>query len=114
VTQKELRAKWCEALRSGEYEQAKGRLRRGGGYCCLGVACDIAQKLVGMEWCEVPGGIQFGGSLHTWPQKVEDAFGGTGHASLVLSMMNDDGTSFNAIADAIEQRADELFVKETA
>ena len=38
--------KWNEALRSGEYEQARGRLRDTSlgiiGYCCLGVAAKIA------------------------------------------------------------------------
>ena len=30
-----------DALRSGEYEQARGELRYDDKYCCLGVACDI-------------------------------------------------------------------------
>ena len=37
-----LRKRWVAALRSGEYEQGKERLRSGGDeYCCLGVLCDI-------------------------------------------------------------------------
>jgi hypothetical protein len=32
---------WIVALRSGKYQQAKDRLRTDGGYCCLGVLCDI-------------------------------------------------------------------------
>lgn len=40
-------AAWVAALRSGDYRQAKGYLRREidqgkVGYCCLGVACDIS------------------------------------------------------------------------
>ena len=31
----------CVALESDEYEQARHALRRGGTYCCLGVACQI-------------------------------------------------------------------------
>jgi hypothetical protein len=44
----ELKAKWVAALRSGEYEQARGMLHdeQHGGYCCLGVLC----KVVGAEW----------------------------------------------------------------
>lgn len=39
----QLKAKWIEALRSGKYEQARGRLHtRDGGYCCLGVLCRVA------------------------------------------------------------------------
>jgi hypothetical protein len=38
---KKLRDKWVKALRSGEYEQAIGRLEEAGGYCCLGVLCAV-------------------------------------------------------------------------
>lgn len=34
--------KLVDALRSGEYEQVSGTLRKLSGYCCLGVACDIS------------------------------------------------------------------------
>jgi|SRR5688500_13133770 len=33
---------WVTALRSGVYEQGKESLRKGGKYCCLGVACEVA------------------------------------------------------------------------
>jgi hypothetical protein len=39
-----VKALWLDALRSGEYEQAKGYLKTDDGYCCLGVLCDIAVK----------------------------------------------------------------------
>lgn len=48
MVNKENVRKWVAALRSGEYEQTKGALRRDGGdsgrvgYCCLGVACDVS------------------------------------------------------------------------
>lgn len=32
---------WAEALRSGEYKQTQGALRRDDCFCCLGVVCDI-------------------------------------------------------------------------
>lgn len=39
----EIKAEWLRRLRSGEYPQTRrGVLRAGGGYCCLGVLCDIA------------------------------------------------------------------------
>jgi hypothetical protein len=38
----ELKAKWLEALRSGRYAQTREYLRQDGGFCCLGVLCDIA------------------------------------------------------------------------
>lgn len=33
--------KWIDALRSGNYTQARGGLRDGDGFCCLGVMCDL-------------------------------------------------------------------------
>lgn len=39
-----LREEWVKALESGEYKQCKGALEREGTYCCLGVACVIAEK----------------------------------------------------------------------
>ena len=33
---------WVDALRSGKYQQARGALKTGDAYCCLGVACDIS------------------------------------------------------------------------
>lgn len=47
---KELKNKWIEALRSGEYKQGQGRLVQSDdnyakNYCCLGVLCDV----MGME-----------------------------------------------------------------
>ena len=37
-----LKSDWIEALRSGEFEQAKDNLRGAcGGFCCLGVLCEI-------------------------------------------------------------------------
>lgn len=38
---RDIKDKWVAALRSGEYEQGKGRLREGDKFCCLGVLCDI-------------------------------------------------------------------------
>lgn len=35
---------WVEALRSGKYEQTTGFLKKGNGYCCLGVLCDVYAK----------------------------------------------------------------------
>lgn len=33
---------WVKALRSGDFEQGIGVLRKGDKYCCLGVACEVA------------------------------------------------------------------------
>lgn len=51
MTPNEARKLWIDALRSGEYLQTTGTLRRntsdGPRYCCLGVACEVYQKHVG-------------------------------------------------------------------
>ena len=45
---KELKGKWLTALRSGEYRQTVGILRRTGAdgpyYCCIGVLLTVAGK----------------------------------------------------------------------
>lgn len=38
----DIKKRWVDALRSGEYEQAKNYLSTPDGYCCLGVLCEIA------------------------------------------------------------------------
>lgn len=38
----ELKQKWIDALESGNYQQCRGRLHDGKGYCCLGVLCVVA------------------------------------------------------------------------
>jgi hypothetical protein len=40
----EFKARWVEALRSGDYKQTQQTLYDGTGYCCLGVACDLLVK----------------------------------------------------------------------
>ena len=39
--QPETKRMWVSALRSGNYPQTLGRLKRGDAYCCLGVLCEI-------------------------------------------------------------------------
>lgn len=49
----ELKAKWVQALLSGEYKQGRGYLNKEGRYCCLGVLAIVAghdpEKLTGMR-----------------------------------------------------------------
>lgn len=33
----EMKSKWVKALRSGQYKQARGRVKRDDSYCCIGV-----------------------------------------------------------------------------
>src|SRR5690348_11198711 len=51
----DIAVKWAEALESGEYMQALGRLRRPNpiAYCCLGVLCELYRLETGLgDWGE--------------------------------------------------------------
>lgn len=48
--------KWVEALRSGEYQKTTHALHTTGGYCCLGVLCELYRKEHGeSRWVPHPG-----------------------------------------------------------
>lgn len=112
---KEWADKWVEALRSGEYEQDRENLRSMLGYCCLGVLCDISKA---GQWegdhyqCdrqgdECDGYLPRGVRQVTGVQSAAGAiFSREGLTS--LASMNDDGATFEEIADTIENRWEEL------
>ena len=89
----EFKAQWIAALRSGKYEQGKGRLREGDKFCCLGVACDLTDP-------------------DAWNDK--GGWGAQDNYDIVLpfidiregdwlAALNDGGTTFAEIADFIER-----------
>lgn len=106
MTPKEVRKRWVEALRSGEYQQGHGRLRRGDTYCCLGVLCDLHAKEHRQEW------RLFGGhpdvymydseqgkpSESIWHWAGLNAF----IAGQLIRLNDDEEATFDEIADAIE------------
>lgn len=58
-TVRERQVELVARLRSGKYEKCKGRLRRGGAFCALGVGCDIlADEELG-QWENDYGDIRF-------------------------------------------------------
>lgn len=113
------------ALRSGEYEQAKGRLKTEDGYCCLGVLCDIYRtenadqngRWVETDYREessyqfVVGQYVSGGVLPApvmqWAGMETNNGGfnpnGEGTFTDALSSRNDRDWSFTNIADFIEK-----------
>lgn len=107
----EIKAKWVEALRSGEYKQARIRLRTADGFCCLGVLCDLHARETKGEWVERRASFFYDGQRVFLPQKVADWAGLAGLDPVVLaggrshhlSKLNDVGTPFSAIADYIER-----------
>ncbi len=98
---KELKDKWVAALRSGKYSQTTGRLRSEEGFCCLGVLCDVE----GADW-----EIQDGSFINTKYKEVaildythRVKLGVENHTATLMDMNDEQGASFNEIADYIEQ-----------
>lgn len=99
---------WCAALRSGEYKQISGTLHKDGGFCCLGVLADIGLDAF---WVRGP--------EESWYLSQDDRYR-IGLARIMflnrhfkmlglnpdtadeLADLNDNGASFNDIANRIE------------
>lgn len=106
---------WVDALRSGKYKQTKGALQKGNSYCCLGVACDVAEKhgvYIHTSCGEIEGGSLSGQSnVRDWLQ-IRHSFGAvySDISNETLTRMNDTfDKSFSEIADFIEANAKGLF-----
>ena len=109
----QIKQKWVSALRSGEYQQGQYCLRTDNGFCCLGVLCDLYGKENNVEWDLVNdgGNYEFQYKEESLPISVMEwagvendnpyIIGDTGGTS--LSLLNDSGSTFNEIADLIEE-----------
>lgn len=115
---KEIKDKWVEALRSGDYPQTKGCLRNTKGFCCLGVASDLYVKEVGGKW-EQTGyrdEFQFLGNTAALSEKVRVWLGMSSSSGLFkdgdkverLTDLNDNGIMFKEIADIVEKHWEQL------
>lgn len=102
---KSLKNKWIKALTSGDYKQGTGCLwdRKDNTYCCLGVLGKI---------CEVKGlsgdlKYQFLSAKNDnlkGLNKIPDELQGTDDIADILANMNDDGRTFEEIADYIKNK----------
>jgi len=111
---KEIADMWVQALRSGEYRQGRGRLKReDGAMCCLGVLCDLVPSEVG-KWNRLA--FEMAGdqneahlpkSARDWAGMCSQA-GMVNHIKVQLTKLNDDGATFSEIADIIEKHWEEL------
>ena len=126
----EIKERWLTALRSGEYRQVDSYLKHGSeespGHCCLGVLCELYAADNDIEWKRTsPNGDKawrlegtdeaallpphvahwagFGDKNLTreGPNSAVDVHTGGGRES--LAGMNDDGSSFEEIANVIEE-----------
>lgn len=106
---------WVDALRSGEYKQTTDTLQNGRGYCCLGVACAVAQKNGITVLVDADDHSMLGDSLsdQTDVKKwlgLSQYHGAIGHTQTQLTVLNDrGGLTFSELADVIEWNADRLF-----
>lgn len=120
--------KWIQALRSGEYPQGVGELRKVDifaapgenkfDYCCLGVLCDLHSKETGIDWVNNDGAWEYQGNSGLLPTLVAEwagvskkfvlGNGGLNEFDILIGMetvshLNDNlDLTFPQIADLIE------------
>lgn len=116
---KEIADKWVVALRSGKYQQATKTLRNSEqSFCCLGVLCDISG--IG-TWKDNVSNYRYVpfDKAEDWqssflPYRVQDWAGmarrdGTRtNGEPALSYLNDQGKTFEEIAEIIENEWETL------
>jgi hypothetical protein len=113
---KEIKERWLTALRSGEYNQTDGFLKNGNAFCCLGVLCDLHRKeTLDTAWQkQCDGEYDYLGQtelppacVYEWAElpNVRTIQTDPGLANSVdrLVLANDEGESFDQIADMIEE-----------
>lgn len=112
-----IKQRWIEALPS--YQQTRGTLHDGTGFCCLGVLCDLYAKEKNEEWVqgEVDENFYFQGRATVLPLSVMSWAGlkadnpevrvvddETCSRYYSLAELNDSGKTFSEIAQIIEEQ----------
>ena len=108
---KQIKEDWIKALRSGDYEQTRGNLHdMENKFCCLGVLCDLAVKSgVDIDIDRNNHGYitydKNSGNLPRYVRKWSGIIDNLEDSSSLYTLMslNDHGSSFNIIADKIEE-----------
>ena len=92
---------WVQALRSGRYKQARGRIRESSrfpwprnSFCAMGVLYDVYLRSCGDKWPKA--------TLGRAPTDVREWAGVSRRLEETVVMHNDQGTSFRDIASLIE------------
>lgn len=101
----DIKAKWLAALRSGEYQQGRYRIRTPDSrYCCLGVLADVLDG-DGWERYSFEYDWQMSGRQESFPVLLRDQVGLPMFDQKHLSSMNDfERKPFAEIADYIEEK----------
>ena len=104
--------KWVKALRSGKYKQTTSRLKDKTGYCCLGVACELAVKAGVIKKFE-PGNSFLPVQVRNWlglsSRRGAYRDGDYFNRNNSLDQLNDYRNSFKYIARLIERQPKGLF-----
>ena len=98
---KEKAALWIAALRSGLYKSTQRRLRLNDSYCCLGVYCDIYDKSLWKKSTHSDAYLYLD-IIDKLPLGIQLDLGLSDAQQSQLIYMNDQGISFDEIADQIE------------
>ena len=107
---------WTAALRSGQYKQTGGKLRGEfngiTSFCCLGVLCNLHAQAHPDIAARQPTTAEYMGRRLVLPNEVAEWAGMTGllgyFKSTTLANENDQGASFNKIADLIDKHVKTL------
>lgn len=116
AAQKELRKKWVEALRSGEYKQGRICLCNNNRYCCLGVLCDVAGADF-IVYQHSSGVRQYEGFCSQLSTRLMERvglstpFGSFGYRKSLIELNDRDKKTFKEIADIIESEPPGLFIE---
>jgi hypothetical protein len=111
IKRSEFIGEWIKALESGEYKQAKGVLRNENRdrFCCLGVACDVANKFSRTNYFDMSDNLLLPESLANFigideggEFKEEIKYRGKNYSS--LTNLNDEGITFPTIARIIREQ----------
>lgn len=100
---KEVMKRWIKALRSGDYKQLIGTLRHGDQFCATGVLCDLHAKEYDIKW-EIRDLLRY--DLYFLvsafpPVEVLTWAGITYEQAQIITSMNDEGRTFQEIADVV-------------
>lgn len=102
----EVKQKWIDALRSGEYQQDRCSLKTLKGFCCLGVLTDLYLKEKNKDWVyTTQKGYVFGGFEGSLSNEVINwcDFPNLNKESILIEMNDYLGRNFQQIADYIEE-----------
>jgi hypothetical protein len=108
----QIKQKWVDALRSGDYQQTQRYLRTNSGFCCLGVLCDLYGKENNVEWNLANNGHNYEfqnmesylpSSMRKWAD-LEYCDPPVNDEESTLVRLNDSGSTFEQIADVIEHQ----------